>query len=147
MAITTAMCSTFKRELLGAQHDFRLSGGDTFKCALYTSSATLGAATTAYAGTNEVASGGGYTTGGATLTRIDPSLDSTTAITDFADVSWTTATFTANGALIYNSTPTDIGGNPAVCSLAFGGDKQVTSGTFTIVFPAAAAATAILQLA
>ena len=147
MAITTAMCSSFKQQLLEAQHDFRLSGGDTFKCALYTSSATLGAATTAYAGTNEVASGGGYTTGGATLTRIDPSLDSTTAITDFADVSWTTATFTANGALIYNTTPTDTYTNPAVCSLAFGGDKSVTSGTFTIVFPAAAAATAILQLA
>ena len=151
MAITNAMCSSFKKELLEAVHNFKLSGGDTFNLALYaigsggksSTTATLGAATTVFVTTGEVASSGTYVTGGTALTRIDPSLDGTTGITDFADHSYTTATITARGALIYNDTDS----NKAVCALAFGGNKASTSGTFTVQFPAAAASTAIIRIA
>jgi len=142
MAITTAMCTSFKKELLEAKHNFLASGGNTFKLALYTSSATLGASTTAYTTANE-ASGTGYSAGGGTLTNVNPTTSSTTAFTDFADLTFSNATITANGALIYNSTNSD----RAVCALAFGGDKSSTSGDFTIQFPVAAASTAIIRIA
>ena len=119
------------------------TGADTFKIALYTSSATLGASTTAYSGTNEVANGSGYTTGGNTLTLVSPSLDGTTAILDFNDSVWSAASITARGALIYNSTQS----NKAVAVLDFGADKTSTAGDFTVIFPAAAAATAIIRIA
>ena len=147
MAITQAMCSSFKQELLQGQHDFTASTGHTFKLALYTSSATLGASTTDYATTNEV-SGTGYTAGGGTLTNVTPTLDGTTAITDFADLTFSTATITANGALIYNTTT---GGGTSttdsVIVLAFGGDKTSTAGDFTIQFPTADASNAIIRIA
>lgn len=142
MAITQAVCTSFKVECLTGTHNFTNSTGDVFKIALYTSSATLGASTTAYSATNEV-SGTGYTAGGATLTNVTPSADTTTAITDFADVTWSTATITARGALIYNSSKS----NKAVAVLDFGSDKTSTAADFVIVFPAAAAATAIVRLA
>lgn len=144
MAITTAMCTSFKVELLTGTHNFTNSTGNTFKIALYTSSATLDATTTAYSATNEVSSSGtNYTAGGATLTNVTPTSSSTTAYTDFADAAWSSASFTANGALIYNSSAS----NKAVCALAFGADKTVSSGTFTVVFPTADASNAILRLA
>jgi hypothetical protein len=150
MAITSAVCSSFKQELLQGKHDFDSSGGDTFKIALYTSSATLGAATTDYSATNEITNdaGSAYVAGGATLTNAGVSLSSTTAFTDFDDVSYSSASFTANGALIYNTT-TDggTGTTEAVCVIAFGGDKTATNGTFTIQFPDADASNAILRLA
>ena len=150
MAITSAVCSSFKQELLQGKHDFDSAGGDTFKIALYTSSATLGAATTDYSSTNEITNdaGSAYVAGGATLTNAGVSLSSTTAFTDFDDVSYSSASFTANGALIYNTT-TDggTGTTEAVCVIAFGGDKTATNGTFTIQFPAADASNAILRLA
>jgi len=143
MAITQAMCTSFKAELMTATHNFTTSTGNTFKIALYTSSATLGASTTAYSGTNEVANGNGYTTGGATLTNVTPTTSGTTGYTDFADVTWSASTITANGALIYNSTNS----NKAVVVLAFGADKSSTSGDFVIQFPAAGAGTAIINIA
>ena len=145
MANTSAICNSFKVEVLTATHNFTASTGNTFKIALFTSSATLGAGTTAYAATgmNEM-SGTGYTAGGKALTSVTPSLDSTTACCDFDDISWTSATFTANACLIYNDTAS---GDPAVCAVAFGGDKSVSSGTFTIQFPAKAATTAIVRIA
>jgi hypothetical protein len=141
------MCTSFKQELLEGKHDFNLSGGHTFNIALFTSSATLGAATTDYAVTNEV-SGSGYTAGGNTLTNIDPTTSGTTAFTDFADTTWSSATITANGALIYNTT-TDGGSGTtnAVCALAFGGDKTSTNGDFVIQFPTADASDAIIRIA
>jgi len=142
MAITQAMCTSFKKELLEGTHNFKNSGGSTFKLALFTSSATLGAATTAYATTNE-ATGSGYSAGGANLTRVDPSSSGTTALTDFADLTFSTATITANGALIYNSSASD----KAVIVLAFGGDKTSTAGDFTIQFPTADASNAIIRIA
>jgi hypothetical protein len=142
MAITQAMCTSFKKELLEGTHNFKNSGGSTFKLALFTSSATLGAATTAYATTNEV-TGTNYTAGGANLTRVDPSSSGTTALTDFADLTFSTATVTANGALIYNSSASDA----AVIVLAFGGDKTSTAGDFTIQFPTADASNAIIRIA
>ena len=142
MAITQAMCSSFKQELLVGTHNFTNGTGNTFKIALYTSSATLGASTTAYATTNE-ASGTGYSAGGNTLTNVTPSLDSTTAITDFVDTSWTSSTITARGALIYNSSASD----KAVAVLDFGSDKCSSNGTFSIIFPAPAASTAIIRIA
>jgi hypothetical protein len=147
VAITTAMCTSFKQELLEGKHNFNLSGGHTFNIALFTSSATLGAATTDYAVTNEV-SGSGYTAGGNTLTNIDPTTSGTTAFTDFADTTWSSATITANGALIYNTT-TDGGSGTtnAVCALAFGGDKTSTNGDFVIQFPTADASDAIIRIA
>ena len=145
MAITSAICTSFKVELLKGVHDFTATTGDTFKIALYTSSATLGASTTAFSDTNEItnSSGTAYTSGGATLTSVTPTSDSTTAVCDFADVSFTSASFTANGALIYNSSES----NAAVAAIAFGADKTVSSGTFTIQFPTAGATTAIIRLA
>lgn len=147
MAITTAMCTSFKKELLEGKHDFNATSGDTFKIALFTSSATLGASTTDYSSSNEV-SGTGYTAGGNTLTNIDPTTSGTTAFTDFADTTWSSATITANGALIYNTT-TDggTGTTNAVCALAFGGDKTSTNGDFVIQFPTADASNAIIRLA
>lgn len=146
MAITTAMCTSFKQQLLEAVHDFRLTGGDTFKIALYTSSATLNATTTAYSASNEVA-GTGYSAGGGTLTRIDPTTSSTTAYTDFADQVWSTASITARGALIYNTSPTHTYTNPSCSSHDFGTDITSTAGDFTVVFPAADASNAIIRLA
>ncbi len=143
MAITQAMCTSFKKELLEAKHNFLLSGGNDFKIALYTSSATMSASTTAYSATNEI-SGTNYTAEGESLTRIDPSSSGTTGFTDFADESWTTATFTARGALIYNETTS---GDPAVIVLDFGADKTATADTFTITFPAADASNAIIRIA
>ena len=145
MAITSAICTSFKQELLVGTHNFTATTGNTFKIALFTSSATLGASTTAFATTNEItnSSGTAYTSGGATLTNITPTTDSTTAVCDFTDVSFTSASFTANGALIYNSSAS----NKAVAVIAFGGDKTVSSGTFTIQFPAANATDAIMRLA
>ena len=145
MANTSAICNSFKTEILKAVHNFTASTGNTFKIALFTSSATLGAGTTAYAATgmNEM-SGTGYTAGGKALTSVTPTLDSTTACCDFDDISWTSATFTANAWLIYNDSAS---GDPAVCAVAFGGDKAVSSGTFTIQFPAKAATTAIVRIA
>ena len=142
MAITQAMCTSFKKELLEVTHNFKNSGGSAFKLALFTSSATLGASTTAYATTNEV-SGTGYSAGGSALTRVDPSTSGTTALTDFADLTFSTATITANGALIYNSDSSDA----AVIVLAFGGDKTSTAGDFTIQFPTADASNAIIRIA
>ena len=142
MAISQAMCTSFKQELLTGTHDFTNSTGDTFKIALYTSSATLGAATTAYSVTNEV-SGTGYTAGGNTLTNVTPSTSGTTAFTDFADTTWSSATITARGALIYNSTDSD----KAVVVLDFGSDKTSTNGDFTIQFPTADASNAIIRIA
>ena len=145
MAITSAICTSFKVELLKGVHDFTATTGDTFKIALYTSSATLGASTTAFTTSNEItnSSGTAYTSGGATLTSVTPTSDSTTAVCDFAAVSFTSASFTANGALIYNSSES----NAAVAAIAFGADKTVSSGTFTIQFPTAGATTAIIRLA
>mgnify|MGYP000223931502 FL=1 len=140
MTISQAMCTSFKSELLDEQHDLNT---DTIKIALYTSSANLSATTTAYATTNQVANGNGYATGGVTLGSPAISVAGTTAIVDFADPSWTSASFTANGALIYNSS----NGNKAIAVLAFGGDFTVTTGTFTIVFPAADASNALIRLA
>ena len=143
MTIVTAMCTSFKKELLEAKHNFLASGGNTFKLALYTSSATLGAATTAYSATNET-SGTGYSAGGAALTNMNPTSSGTTGFTDFDDLTFSSSTITANGALIYNDTAS---GDPAVCSLAFGGDKTSTSGDFTIQFPTADASNAIIRIA
>ena len=150
MAITSAVCTSFKVLVLKGQMDFTASTGDTFKIALFTSSATLGASTTDYASTNETTntSGTAYTAGGAALTSVTPVADSTTAVCDFSDVSWTSASFTANGCLIYNpTTGTGSSTTDSVAAIAFGGDKTVSSGTFTVQFPAAAAATAILRIA
>jgi len=143
MAISQAMCTSFKVELLKGVHDFTNSTGDTFRIALYTSSATLDATTTAYSASNEV-SGTGYTAAGEALTNVTPTSSSTTAYTDFADVTWSSATLTANGALIYNDTEA---GDPAVCVLTFGGDKTSTNGDFTIQFPTADASNAIIRIA
>ena len=143
MAITQAMCTSFKKELLEAKHNFLLSGGNTFKIALYTSSATMSASTTAYSTSNEI-SGTNYSAKGNSLTRIDPSSSGTTALTDFADTSWTTATFTSRGALIFNE---DTSGDTSVLVLDFGADKTATAGTFTIAFPAADSSNAIIRIA
>ena len=146
MAISSAICNTFKQEILVGTHNFTASSGDTFNIALYTSSASLGAATTAYASTNEITNtaGSAYSAKGKALTSVTPVLSSDTAGCDFANISWTSASFTANGCLIFNDTAT---GDPACCVIAFGGDKTVTSGTFTIEFPAATAGNAIIGIA
>ena len=145
MAITSAVCTSFKVELLKGVHNFTATTGNTFKIALYDSDATLGASTTAFSTSEEITntSGTAYTSGGATLTSVTPVASSTTALCDFADVSFSSATFTANGALIYNSSAT----NAAVAAIAFGSDKTATNGTFTIQFPAADASNAIIRLA
>ena len=141
------MCSSFKQELLEGGHNFKNSGGNTFKLAIYTNSASFNAATTAYTTSNEV-SGSGYSAGGGTLTRVDPSLSGTTALTDFSDLTFTSATVTARGALIYNTTT---GGGSSttdtVVVLDFGSDKTSTAGDFTIQFPAADASNAIIRIA
>lgn len=142
MAISQAMCTSFKVELMTGIHNFTTSTGDTFKIALFTSSATLGASTTAYSTSNEV-SGTGYTAGGNTLTNVTPTSSGTTAYTDFADTTWSTSTITARGALIYNSSDS----NKSVAVLDFGSDKSSSAGDFTIVFPTADASNAILRLA
>ena len=142
MAITQAMCTSFKKELLEAVHNFKLSGGDTFKIALFTSSASLDATTTAYSTSNEV-SGAGYSAGGNTLTRIDPATSGTTAFTDIANTTWSSATITARGAVIYNSTDSD----KAVAVLDFGSDKSSSSGDFSIQFPTADSSSAIIRIA
>ena len=142
MAISQALCTSFKVELMTGTHNFTTSTGNTFKLALYTSAATLGATTTAYSATNE-ASGSGYTAGGATLTNVTPTSSGTTAFTDFADLTFSTVTITANGALIYNSSAS----NKAVAVLAFGSDKTATAGNFTIVFPTADSTSAIIRIA
>tara|TARA_R100000388_G_scaffold56971_1_gene42133 strand:+ start:106 stop:516 length:411 start_codon:yes stop_codon:yes gene_type:complete len=136
------MCTSFKQELLVGTHNFTASSGNTFKLALYTSSASLGADTTAYTTSNEV-SGTGYTAAGAALTSVTPTTSGTTAFCDFADLTFSSSTITANGALIYNDTQSD----KAVCTLAFGGDKTSTSGDFTISFPTADASNAIIRIA
>lgn len=138
------MCTSFKVELMRAVHNFTTSTGNTFKLALYDNSASFTAATTAYTVTNEVANSGTYSAGGGTLTNVTPTSTGTTAFTDFADLSFTTATITAFGALIYNDSAA---GDPTVCVLDFGGAKTSTSGTFTIVFPAADATNAIIRIA
>ena len=159
MAITSAICTSFKVELLKGVHNFTATTGDTFKIALYDSDATLGASTTAFSTSEEITntSGTAYTSGGATLTSVTPVASSTTAICDFSDVSFTSASFTANGALIYNSSASftangaliynSSDSNAAVCAIAFGSDKTATNGTFTIQFPTADATNAIIRLA
>ena len=137
------MCTSFKKELLEAVHNFKSSGGSTFKLALYNNSAAFNAATTAYTTSNEI-SGTGYTAGGDSLVRQDPTIGGTTAFTDFSDLTFSSATITARGALIYNSSAA---GDPAVVVLDFGGDKSSTNGDFTVVFPTADASNAIIRIA
>lgn len=142
MAITSAICTSFKQELLVGTHNFTASSGDSFKLALYTSSATLGAGTTAYVTTGE-ATGTNYTAAGSALTNVTPVTTGTTAVVDFADLTFSNATVTARGCLIYNDTNSD----KAVAAIDFGGDKTSTAGDFTIVFPSATATGAIIRLA
>ena len=143
MAITTAMCTSFKKELLEAVHNFKNTGGSTFNLALYTSSASLGASTTAYTTSNEV-SGTGYTAKGASLTRVDPSTSGTTALTDFSDLTFSSSSITARGCLIFNDSAS---GDPAVCAMDLGGDKTSSSGDFTVQFPTADSSNAIIRIA
>ena len=150
ITVTTAMPTSFKVEILKAVHNFTASTGNTFKLALMVATAvgsgTYGAATTSYDNltTDELANGNGYTTGGNTLTSVTPVADGTTAVCDFDNTTWSAATFTTCGGIIYNDTAA---GNPACAVLSFGGDQQVSSGDFQIQFPAAAAATAIIRIA
>ncbi len=143
MAISTAMCTSFKKEILEAVHNFKNTGGSTFNLALYTSSASLGASTTAYTTSNEV-SGTGYTAKGAALTRVDPSTSGTTALTDFSDLTFSSSSITARGCMIFNDSAS---GDPSVCTLDFGGDKTSSSGDFTVQFPTADASNAIIRIA
>lgn len=138
------MCTSFKQELMQAVHNFTASTGNDFKLALYDNSASFTAATTAYTSTNEVAASGSYSAGGGLLTNVTPTTSGTTAFTDFADLSFTSATITAYGAMIYNDSAA---GNPSVVILDFGGAKSSTSGTFTIIFPTADASNAIIRIA
>ena len=138
------LCTSFKQEILQAVHNFTTSTGDTFKLALYDNSASFTAATTAYTATNEVANSGSYAAGGGALTNVTPTTSGTTAFTDFDDLTFTSATITARGALIYNDTAA---GDPAVVVLDFGADKTSTAGDFQIVFPTADASTAIIRIA
>lgn len=138
------MCTSFKVQLMQGVHNFTTGTGNTFKLALYDNSASFTAATTAYTATNEVANSGTYAAGGGSLTNVTPTSTGTTAFTDFADLSFTSATITAFGALIYNDTAA---GDPTVCVLDFGGAKTSTSGTFTIVFPTADSTNAIIRIA
>lgn len=144
MAITQALANSFKKELLEAEHNFKQTGGDKFKIALYTSSATLNSATTSFTTTNEVANSGQYVSGGGALVNNGTSIASGVAIVDYADRSFTGVTLTARGALIYNTSATV--NNAAVCALDFGADKTATSGTFTIQFPAFTTTAAILRI-
>jgi hypothetical protein len=138
------MCTSFKQELMQAVHNFTASTGNTFKLALYNNSASFTAATTAYTTSNEVAASGSYAAGGGALTNVTPTTSGTTAFTDFADLSFTSATITAYGAMIYNDSAA---GDPSVVILDFGGAKTSTAGTFTIVFPTADASNAIIRIA
>ena len=138
------MCTSFKVELMQGIHNFTNGTGNTFKLAMYDNNASFTAATTAYTNTNEVANSGTYSAGGGTLTNITPTSSGTTAFTDFADLSFTSATITAYGAMIYNDSAA---GDPSVCILDFGGAKTSTNGTFTIVFPTADASNAIIRIA
>ena len=131
MSITQAVCTSFKQELLVGTHNFTATSGDTFKIALYTSSASLDATTTAFTTSEEVSNSGTYSSGGGTLTSVTPTTSGTTAICDFSDISFTSATITARGALIYNSSDS----NKAVAVLDFGGNKTATNGTFTVSYP------------
>jgi len=144
MAITQAIANAFKKQLLEGDASFKSSGGDVFKLALYTSSATLNSATTAFTASNEVSNTGTYTSGGDKLTGQNTSIASGVAIVDFADLSFTGVTLTARGAMIYNTSSAVT--NATVCVLDFGGDKTATSGTFTIQFPAFTTAAAILRI-
>jgi hypothetical protein len=156
MAISQALCTSFKQELLQGIHNFTngsgggtstsTGSGNTFKIALFTSSASLGASTTAYSTSNEV-SGTNYSAGGNSLTNVTPTTSSTTALTDFADSTWSSSTITARGALIYNSSTTAGSANRAVLVLNFSSDKTSTAGDFTITFPAADASNAIIRIA
>ena len=143
MATTQAMCTSFKSELMQAVHNFKTTGGNTFKLALYTSSASMSAATTAYS-TNQEASGTNYTAKGGTLTNITPTTSGTTAFADFADLTFGTCTITARACMIFNETAT---GDPSVAVFDFGGDKTSTAGSFTITFPAADASNAVIRIA
>ena len=143
MSITQALCTSFKQEILVAEHNFTTSGGNTIRAALYTSSASLGAGTTAYTTSNEV-SGTNYVAKGNSLTRVTPTTSGTTALTDFADTTWGTSTITARGALIYNDSHSS---DASILVLDFGADKTSTSGDFTIQFPAADASNAIIRIA
>ena len=138
------MCTSFKVELMKGVHNFTTGTGNEFKLALYDNSASFTAATTAYTATNEVANSGTYSAGGGTLTNVTPTSSGTTAFTDFADLSFTSATITAYGAMIYNDTAA---GDPSVCILDFGGAKTSTNGTFTIIFPTADSTSAIIRIA
>ena len=138
------MCTSFKKELLQGTHNFTASSGNTFKLALYTNSASFNAATTAYTTGNEVSNSGSYSAGGGTLSKVTPTSSGTTALTDFANLNFTSASITARGALIYNDSAS---GDPTVAVLDFGADKTSTSGTFTIQFPAADASNAIIRIA
>ena len=138
------MCTSFKVELMRGVHNFTTTTGNTFKLAMYDNSASFTAATTAYTATNEVAASGSYVAGGGTLTNVTPTSTSTTAFTDFADLSFTSATITAFGAMIYNDSAA---GDPSVCILDFGGSKSSSAGTFTIIFPTNDSTNAILRIA
>jgi len=146
MGITSAICNSFKQEILEAEHNFTASTGNTFNLALYDSGADLSKTTTAYTSSEEITntSGSAYSAKGNALTSVTPVLDSDTAVCDFSNTSWTSASFTARGCLIFNDSHSS---DAAVCAIDFGGDKTVTSGTFTVEFPAAAASTAIIQIA
>ena len=137
------MCTSFKQELMEAVHNFKNSGGSTFRLALYTNSATFTAATTAYTSSNEV-SGTGYTAKGNELTRVDPTTSSTTAYTDFADTTWSSSSITARGGLLFNDSAS---GDPSVIILDFGADKTSSSGDFTVAFPTASCSAAIIRTA
>jgi len=138
------MCTSFKQQLMQGVHNFTTGTGNTFKLALYTNSASFTAATTAYTSSNEVGNSGSYTAGGGALTNVTPTTSSTTAFTDFDDLTFTSATITARGALIYNDTAA---GDPSVVVLDFGSDKASTAGDFQIVFPTADASSAIIRIA
>jgi len=146
MAITSAICTSFKVEILKAVHNFTASSGNTFNIALYDSSASLGASTTAYTTSEEITntSGSAYSAKGKALTSVTPVASSTTAVCDFSDISWTSASFTARGCMIFNDSAS---GDPSVCCIDFGGDKTATNGTFTIQFPTADSSDAIVRIA
>ena len=146
MAITSAICTSFKVEILKAVHNFTASSGNTFNIALYDSGASLGASTTAYTTSEEISntSGSAYSAKGKALTSVTPVASSTTAVCDFSDISWTSASFTARGCMIFNDSAS---GDPSVCCIDFGGDKTATNGTFTIQFPTADSSDAIIRIA
>jgi hypothetical protein len=144
MAITQAICNSFKKELLEGEHDFKTPSGDVFKLALYTSAATLNSSTTVYTSTNEIGDTGTYVSTGGTLVNSGTSQIGGVAFCDFADLSFTGVTLTARGALIYNTSATVT--DAAVAVLDFTADKTATDGTFTIVFPANTSAAAILRI-